>query len=317
MSGGPDLILLGQVTIDHVVPATPGPWRAQMGGNAIYSAAGARLWLDPARIGVTLRRGTGFDFDVEAMLARAGIDHVHCRDVPLPHLTEWIVYETDGSRRCLPRNTGLTHIGSEGDPGDADTYLDYLLNFSPEASDIPAAWLPAKAVHLNPQVRDRSPCSLAALRAQSGYISVDPSPYVAKGLDAAGLAARLPGADAVLPSEMESAHIACGDWHGAALALTDAGFGEAIIKRGSQSVVLASDGVVTEIPVPPVQIADVTGAGDSFGGAYCACRMMGMPPAEAVRRAIVAAGMVIGCSGSDAALALDPAEAARRLAEMS
>ncbi len=313
---GPDLILLGQVTIDHVVPATPEVWQAQMGGNAIFSAAGARLWLDPGRIGVALRRGTGFGFDVAAMLARAGINDVHCRDVDLPHLTEWIIYEPDGSRRCLPRNKGLTHIGSEGDPGDADTYLDYLLNFSPEASDIPDEWLPAKAVHLNNQVRDRTVQSLAALRGRVDYISVDPSPYVAKGLDAAGLAARLKGADAVMPSEMESAHFAHGDWQGAARALVDAGFSEAIIKRGGQSVVLAYGGTVTEIAVPQVGIVDVTGAGDSFGGAYCACRMLGLDPVQAVRRAIVAAGMVIGSSGADAALALDPAEAARRLKAM-
>lgn len=314
---GPDLILLGQVTIDHVVPATPGVWQARLGGNAIFSAAGARLWLDPDRIGVTLRRGTGFDFDVRSMLADAGIGHVHLSDVDLPHLTEWIVYEADGSRRCLPRNTGLTHIGSEGDPGDIEAYFDYLLNFSPEASDIPLDWFPAKAVHLNNQVRDRTVQSLAVLRGRADYISVDPSPFVARQLDARGLAARLPGADAIMPSEMESAHIAGGDWRGAARALAEAGFAEAIVKRGAQSVVLAHGDSVTEIPVPSVEVVDVTGAGDSFGGAYCACRMQGMEPVQAVRRAIVAAGMVIGCSGADAALALDPAEAARRLAAMA
>ena len=313
---GPDLILLGQVTIDHVVPAEPGAWQAQLGGNAIFSAAGARLWLAPARIGVTLRRGTGFNLDIEALLAGAGIGHVHCRDVDLPHITEWIIYEASGSRRCLPKNEGLAHIGSEGDPGDTETYLDYLLTFSPEASDIPVSWLPARAAHLNNQVRDRTPRSLAALRGKVDYISIDPSPCVARGLDAEGLAARLPGADAVMPSEMESAHIASGDWQGATKALVAAGFPEAIIKRGAEAVVLAQAGGVSEIPVPPVPVVDVTGARDSFGGANCACRMIGLEPLEAVRRAIVAAGMVIGCSGADAALALDPAEAARRLEAM-
>ncbi len=312
MTDRPDLLILGQVTVDHVVPATPGPWRAQMGGNAIFAAAGARLWIDPARIGVTLRRGTGFGFDVEGMLARAGITHVCCRDVNLPHLTEWIVYETDGSRRCLPRNAGLTHIGSEGDPGDAETYLDYLLDFSPEASDLPADWLPAKALHLGPQVRDRSPRSLASLKDRVGYISVDPSPYLAKALDAGGLADILRGADAILPSEMESAHIAGDDWDGAARALVAAGFPEVIIKRGGADVVLAHGDSVTRIAVPPAPVVDTTGAGDAFGGAYCACRMAGLPPEEAARRAIVAAGMVIGCNGADAALALSPTEAARR-----
>ena len=61
-------------------------------------------------------------------------------------------------------------------------------------------------------------------------------------------------------------------------------------------------------------LADPTGAGDSFGGAYAACRMLGFSPRDAVRRAIVSAGMAVGTEGAEAALALDPAEAARRLA---
>ena len=55
----PDLLVLGQVTVDHAVPATPGPWRESLGGNALYAAAGARLWCDPGRIGVVTRLGRG------------------------------------------------------------------------------------------------------------------------------------------------------------------------------------------------------------------------------------------------------------------
>ena len=47
----PDLLVLGQVTVDHAVPATPGPWRESLGGNALYAAAGARLFCDPAGSG--------------------------------------------------------------------------------------------------------------------------------------------------------------------------------------------------------------------------------------------------------------------------
>ena len=47
----PDLIIVGQVTIDDVVPAMPGPWSRQIGGSSLYALAGARLWLDARRIG--------------------------------------------------------------------------------------------------------------------------------------------------------------------------------------------------------------------------------------------------------------------------
>ena len=58
MAVGPDLIIVGQVTIDDVVPAEPGPWRRAIGGSALYAIAGARLWIDPARIGIVTRTST-------------------------------------------------------------------------------------------------------------------------------------------------------------------------------------------------------------------------------------------------------------------
>jgi ribokinase len=188
----PDLIILGQITIDHVVPAMPGPWSVQVGGNALYAAAGARLWMDPAAIGLVFRRGRDFPVDVEAVLARAGISHVLRRDVDKPHLVEWIIYEADGSRRCLPKNDGLRHIGSEGGSGDIEAYFDYLLQFSPEAADLPGDWLPAKAIHLAPQVRERQITSLRQLAGQQrGHASesfaqpsrIVPFRYESRGID--------------------------------------------------------------------------------------------------------------------------------------
>jgi ribokinase len=60
-------------------------------------------------------------------------------------------------------------------------------------------------------------------------------------------------------------------------------------------------------------VADLTGAGDAFCGAYAAARAAGLDPVAAGRRGAVAAAMVIECAGAPAALALSPAEARRRL----
>ena len=67
----PDLIVLGQVTIDDVVPAAPGPWMRQMGGSSLYAVAGARLWLDPGRIGLVARIGRDYPFDPARLLTPA------------------------------------------------------------------------------------------------------------------------------------------------------------------------------------------------------------------------------------------------------
>ena len=73
---GPDLIFVGQSTIDDVVPAEPGPWKRSVGGSALYAIAGARLWIDPARIGIATRTGKFYPFDLEGLLREAGVGHV-------------------------------------------------------------------------------------------------------------------------------------------------------------------------------------------------------------------------------------------------
>jgi hypothetical protein len=110
----PDLVIIGQVTIDDVVPATPSPWRRQMGGSSLYAVAGARLWVDPGRIGLLARIGVGYSFDVERLLRTAGLKYIALPRFATEHLIEWLIYEPDGSRRSLPRNRSALHSGAEG-----------------------------------------------------------------------------------------------------------------------------------------------------------------------------------------------------------
>jgi ribokinase len=304
MAGGPDLIVVGQVLVNDIVPAEPGPWRREIGGSALYAVAGARLWLDPARIGIVARIGRDCPFDVAALLAEAGVGHVAIRRMPDEQLIEWLIYEEDGSRRTLPRNRALRDVGGEGLLGP-QPFFDLLLAMSPTAEDIPGSWLPAGAVHLCPQVGTRHPDSLAALRGRAGWISVDPSPYYSRSLDSDGLARLLPGCAAFMPSAQEVRPIlaALGPEQ-AALALHRTGFPEIAIKNGAEPVIVAAGGRVEQVPVAPAQVVDPTGAGDSFCGAYAACRLLGNDPVEAARRASSSAALVVGSSGAREALAL-------------
>lgn len=317
MASRPDLVLLGQVTVDHVVPAEPGPWFPRLGGNALFGAAGARMWMDPGRIGLVARIGPDLPFDVPRTLRQAGIGHWSLAPARVPHLTEWIIYEPDGRRRCLPRNAPLLDYGAEGAAGSVDTYLDYLLEITPMATEIPPEWLPAKGIHLAPQVRDRHRTSLAAIAGQADVLSVDPSPFYARSRDAAGLARELAGCHAILPSELEIGHLVRdGDWHGAARELLAAGFREVVLKRGVQPVIVADAAGLFEVLPPRARALDPTGAGDSFCGAYAACRVLGMPPVEAARRACASAALVVETGGAEAALAIDPASARARLCDV-
>jgi ribokinase len=308
MGTRPDLLILGQVTIDDVVPASPGAWRRQPGGSSLYTIAGARLWLDPARIGLVARIGRGYPFAVAEMLQAAGIRHVALRPVPEEHLVEWLIYEPDGSRRSLPRNAGMLDVGAEGAssmPSAVSAYHDRLLAIAPTAEDIPDDWLPAAAVHLCTQVGERHGQAVQALRARAGCISVDPSPHYSRLATAAQLWTRLRGADAFLPSANEvSRLLGEADAGAVALALHQAGFAEVALKRGAADVLVASEGAVSAIATAPATVVDPTGAGDSFCGAYAACRLLGLSPVDAARRATQTAALVVGCSGVDAALQL-------------
>jgi hypothetical protein len=306
----PELIIVGQVTIDDVVPAAPGPWRRQIGGSSLYALAGARLWLDASRIALLARVGRHYPFDVAGLLRGVGVRHIALPTFPGEHPIEWLIYEPDGSRRSLPRNAELLDVGGEGDVDAKGSvslrlYREKLLDIAPAAEQIPAEWLPAPALHLCPQVGDRHRESLRLLRNSVRWISVDPSPHYSRSLDPAGLAQFLDGAAAVLPSAHEVGPLLrTHEPEPLVLNLHRSGIPEVVLKRGPEPVVLADRGAVRSIPIAAAAVLDPTGAGDSFCGAYAACRLLGHEPLEAARRAVATAALVVGCTGVEAALNL-------------
>lgn len=312
MTAKPELILVGQVTIDDIVPAASGPWRRQIGGSSLYALAGARLWLDAGRIALLARLGRDYPFDIEALLRQVGVQHLALPRFPREHLVEWLIYEPDGSRRSLPRNPGLLDVGGEGDieangSSSLALYREKLLDIAPTAAEIPPHWLPAPAVHLCPQAGERHRESLRMLRDRASWISVDPSPHYSRSLDPAALAGFLTGTTALLPSVREIAPLLRHQQaESLALELHQQGFAEVVLKRGAAPVVLASQGTLESVPTLATEVVDPTGAGDSFCGAYAACRLLGHPPREAARRAAASAALVVGCSGVEAALRLQP-----------
>lgn len=311
----PELLVLGQVTVDHAVPATPGPWRESLGGNALYVAAGARLWGDPGRIGVVTRLGRGLVGDVKAILGRAGLPTGGLTEVDTEALVEWHLYERDGSRRSFPRNAALRD-STAGAATLGQRYLAHLEDLSPAATDIPRAWLPTRAVHVAPQVAARHRSTVAWLEGRADWIGVDPSPHYARHLKEGELAGMLGRARAFLPSRGEVEHLAPdGDWVGLIGRLGDAGFEEVVVKLGGAGCLVAGPGVKSprRIPAAPAGVVDLTGAGDAFCGAYAAARLDGLDPLAAGRRGAIAAAMVVECTGAAAALALSPGEAERRL----
>jgi 2-dehydro-3-deoxygluconokinase len=78
-----------------------------------------------------------------------------------------------------------------------------------------------------------------------------------------------------------------------------AGLCEYVIKLGDKPAVVFGDGLHGEVPpAKPRKIVDTTGAGDSFGGAYLAGRIIGLGPIDAAHLGHLVAAEVIGVHGA-------------------
>jgi sugar/nucleoside kinase (ribokinase family) len=113
----------------------------------------------------------------------------------------------------------------------------------------------------------------------------------------------LPEVDVFLPNQEQAAGLVGAD--------EPVEIVERLLARGAKSVVVTcgADGAVygdgTQIlrtPAYPVEVVDTTGCGDSFSSAFLLSTLKGYPPADALRLASAAAGLVATGLGSDAGL---------------
>jgi tagatose kinase len=124
--------------------------------------------------------------------------------------------------------------------------------------------------------------AVGIIRARGGSLSVDPNLRKELRLDAATeaqFAALVSQADLLLPSGQELERAAGVDGEAAALRqLFGRGVKEVVLKRGSAGATcFRQDGHRIDSPAFAVTEVDPTGAGDCFGGAYVACRRLGLP----------------------------------------
>jgi len=135
--------------------------------------------------------------------------------------------------------------------------------------------------------------AIPLVKARGGSVSLDPNlrkELLGQGQTAARLAQVVGQADLLLPSGDEL-FLAAGvnDEPAALRALFARGVAEVVVKRGADGATwFGAQGGRVDAPAFAVDELDPTGAGDCFGGAYVACRRLGMKPAEALTYACAA-----------------------------
>lgn len=144
--------------------------------------------------------------------------------------------------------------------------------------------------------------ALDIIRQRGGSLSVDPNLRKELRQDAT-TAARFErlvnGADLLLPSGAELEHAAGVSGEGAAVQrLFEGGVREIVLKRGAYGATcFMPDGTRTDAAAFVVPEIDPTGAGDCFGGAYVACRRLGLSVNDCLAYACAAGARNVAVRG--------------------
>jgi len=272
----PRLWAVGHLTIDDVVMRDGRTMMGNVAGAAVYAALGARLVGSPS--GVVSRLGSGIPEEALKRLAGYGVLAL-LNPVNTPAIQQWALYEQDGTR------TYVLHPES----GSLD-------DMSPVPLD--GKLPPDGAVHVAPMLVEYQREWCLAMSRRETRTTLDPHPDSCSASPDVVMA-MLPQVDAFLPSELEASHLFDGDPLNAVRDFCRAGARIAGVKLGERGSVIGTNDDVWHVPAFPAEPVDVTGAGDSFCGAFAAILARGSDPMTAARWATAAASVVVEAIGDD------------------
>ncbi len=285
-----DMISFGSVFLELVfghVPALPRPgqeifaeeFAISCGGAVTSATAAARTGV---RAGVCTRLGNDLGGRVVAEhCEREGVDLSPSVRVPRPATGITMVLNYDGDRSFV------THLPSipASEPPERARWLEVLRSRRP-------SWI---YVHAGPGLTD----FLQAARDQDTKVVLDVSlneigPWSEAVLDC------IPLADVFTPNRSELLQLTRATSLDEALAIGSTWGTPVVVKLGADGALITGpDGVVrVGDGVAHVDVADLTGAGDSFAGAMIGSLLRGAPLADAVIAANKAGSAAVGRLGA-------------------
>jgi sugar/nucleoside kinase (ribokinase family)/fructoselysine-6-P-deglycase FrlB-like protein len=277
------VIIVGNLTIDDVIHPDGTSQMGTLGGNSVHAAAAALAWT--REVGVVARSGADFPAAALGRLRDAGADISGIRRVDGPTVRNWVIYEADGRRSWVYRTP--RGRGAQVAPQPADVPGEWLTRQPPPVVHIAAMPL-VRAAAVARSVRDRAPAAVILLDTHEDWPPGGPLLEAARAVDV------------FLPSREElAALLGHDDPDRAARELTAAGARCVVVKLGGDGALVARPGTGhVRVPAFPATVADATGAGDSFCGAFAAGLALGDDPVAAARRGCATAAAAIGASGS-------------------
>jgi len=300
------------------------------GGNLLYAASGARLWSDATAL--LARVGEDYPHEWLRQFEQKGMDPQGVKIIPGPmDLRQFMAYTDATSFQNANPVSHFARLGMAFPKGllgyqppstDADSRIVGRPD-SPRITDIPTAYLSAKAVHLCP-LDYLAHAQLAPAFRQGGVVSVtiDPGPGYMNGNFLNDMRSLLQGVTAFLPSEDEIRTLFWGrttDLWEMAETLGSYGAEIVVIKRGArgQYIYDREGHKKWDAPAYPGHMADPTGAGDAFCGGFLAGYADTFDPLQAALHGNVSASLTIEGSGAFYATQALPGLAQARLQSLA
>jgi sugar/nucleoside kinase (ribokinase family) len=250
----PRLVCLGNLTLDDIVLPDGRERPGCIGGDALYAALAARRW-EPATemvapVGLDLPTG------IWASITNAGLSTIGLPRRSLPTLRNRVVYAMNGDRTWTLYAT--------------EEEFDIL---SPWPEDIPPSYRSAEAYLILAMTLSAQTALALHLRATSpGLIVLDPQEDYIRGNEEA-MRRLIATTDIFMPSAEEARQLlGHEDWSLAARVFCEWGPSIVVVKLGPEGCLVYSRASGREFRRPAVatNVVDVTGAGDSFCGAFVA-----------------------------------------------
>ena len=268
------LAVVGSFSIDSVL-ASDGRWVVEKtGGNALWSALGARMaGLAPRVLAVV---GSDYPPEVLDTLESSGIDTSAIVRIDRAHpVRVTFAHLADGSRIQPVPNSMLERLPESVRGCFVDTTVSpQILELgAPRGEDVPSSWLEeVDAWHLPLLPLHRHRALVERITQGRGWLQTDcPARSDLLETPFSRLARTLPQLDVFLPSTSDFDVIAA-DRSLAEIVgeLRAAGAGTIVIKAGADGAFVIEDNAIWSVPAYSDAPVDPTGAGDTFCGGFLA-----------------------------------------------
>ncbi len=273
-----DLVSIGSVFIDDIVYPDGRTDMGMLGGGAVHAAAAMVVWGE--RPGLAARVGTGVPDEARAYLERHfALEGLSAVD--FPQIRAWQVFEADGTRRELMR-VDITQPFQDGPPPQT----------------LPPEWQSAKGLYM---VLDGHGLLRWRNMHRQPTIMWEPNqPYMVRE-HAAEFKRLLSRAELVSPNLLE-ARAVFGFLNPESLVseMLANGAEVAALRMGENGSLVATKAEPRPVYLPAVpveRIADVTGAGNAYCGAFLAGWIRTGDATEAGRWGAVAASFCLEATG--------------------